>query len=60
MNTVAWIAGCVASFWLAVYAFNTMGEQELGFAMIAVFFVCLLNLALAITDDVRILVGREK
>lgn len=42
MNTLAWVGASVASLWLAVYAFNTLANTALGFAMLAVFFMALL------------------
>lgn len=41
MNTLAWLAGTLAAFWMTVFAFDNLDSTPLGVAMLGVFFLCL-------------------
>ncbi len=57
MNTLAHLAGTLASLWLSLFAFNDLGEPALGVALISVFCLMLVLTVLAFIDDWRILRG---
>lgn len=52
MNTIAVLAGVVASLWLIVWAFNTIGDNTLGYAAIGLFLMLVGPILLwAVADD---------
>lgn len=58
MNTLAHLAATLAILWLAIYAFDTLGETALGVALILMFLLLLVGTFLAAHDDWEILRGR--
>ena len=57
MNTLAHLAGLLASLWLSLFCFGTLGEPALGVAMIGVFLLLLVLTYLAMVDDWHIVRG---
>ena len=51
MNTLAWLAGTLATLWLSLFAFNDLGEPPLGVALIGIFLLMLVLTGVALNDD---------
>lgn len=60
MNTLAHLAGMLASLWLSLFAFNDLGEPALGVATLGVFALMLVLTVLALMDDWHILRGSHE
>lgn len=59
MNTIAHASAFIAMLWLTFrYAFQVLGEDELGYALLGPTIVLFLLTFLAIDDDVRVIFGR--
>lgn len=59
MNTAALIGADIASFYLSLYVFNTVGNQPLGVACLSLFVAFLVLTVLAVDADWRILKGER-
>ena len=57
MNTLAWLAGTLATLWLSLFAFNDLGEAPLGVALLGAFVLLIVLTVLALGDDWRMLRG---
>ena len=57
VNSLAWTAAIVATFWLATYCFNTLAVEALGLACIGLVLAELGLLTLAIKTDLEDLFG---
>ena len=57
MNTLAWVASVPATLWLAVYALNTLVQQEIFVALLGVMLVELVFIGLGIKDDLYVIMG---
>lgn len=59
MNTISHVSAFISLLWLAFrYAFQTLGEPELGYAILGPALVLFLLTFIAADDDVRIIFGK--
>ena len=59
MNTILWLIAMIASLWLAVYSFGTLGEAALGYVGIGLFLFCFVMTIASVWEDVRTLSGKH-
>lgn len=57
MNTVAWLAGTIASMWLSYFAFETLDEDALGMALVGLVLLCIAMTVFGAMADKHILMG---
>ena len=55
MNIMAHIIGIVGALYLAFFAFNTLGSSPLGYVMLIIFVMVLVDTIDAIRDDLEAL-----
>ena len=53
MNVLASIAALIATLWLSVFCFDTLGNAYLGTAFIVVFFFMIVSTLFAVQDDLE-------
>lgn len=58
MNTIAHLCAMMSLLWASIYAFRTLLENPLGFALLGLFFLWLPLTLIALDDDLMIIFGR--
>lgn len=58
MNTIAHLCAMVALLWASIYAFRTLLEDPLGFALLGLFVLWIPLTLVAIDDDLMVVFGR--
>jgi len=59
MNTLVNMAAAVACLWLAIEAYTTWSEPALGVAMVLLILFFILQVLLAVADDIDIVRGNR-
>ena len=54
MNTISHISGFIALLWLSLYAFQTLSEPQLGYAILGPALVMFVLTFIAIDEDVTL------
>ncbi len=61
MNSIAHISACVALLWLSVdFTMSTLGEVELGYGILGIFFLFVVLTFQAVFDDLGGVVDRVR